>query len=221
MKTVGLTMSMDAQNYYIRQRYIQYMTQFCSNVMPIILPITDSIDLIREYAREIDGLILTGGDDIDPELYGERKEKACGVVHRLRDEFEIALTRETTLTGKPVLGICRGMQVINVTLGGTLWQDIDVTNHADTFCSVSTHEVRLGGRMREIIGCDTILTNSYHHQSVKSLGMGLTAVANSLDGNIEAVYGEDYPFLCGVQWHPEMDRDECSVKIIRAFGDAL
>ena len=221
MKTVGLTMSMDAQNYYIRQRYIQYMTQFCGNAMPIILPITDNTAVIREYAREIDGLILTGGDDIDPELYGERKEKACGVVHRLRDEFEIALTRETTLTGKPVLGICRGMQVINVTLGGTLWQDIDVTNHADTSCFVPSHKVLLSGRMREIIGCDTILTNSYHHQSVKSLGMGLTAVAFSADGHIEAVWGKDYSFLCGVQWQPEMNRDECSVKIIRAFGDAL
>lgn len=221
MKTVGLTMSMDAQNYYIRQRYIQYLTQFCSNAMPIILPITDSTDLIREYAREIDGLILTGGDDIDPELYGEQKEKACGVVHRLRDEFEIALTRETVLAEKPVLGICRGMQVINVTLGGTLWQDIDVTNHADTSCSVTSHEVRLAGRMRDIIGQNSIRTNSYHHQSVKKLGTGLTAVAFSADGHIEAVWGKDYSFLCGVQWHPEMDRDECSVKIIRAFGDAL
>jgi len=221
MKTVGLTMSMDAKNYYIRQRYIQYLTQFCSIAMPIILPITDSTDLIREYAREIDGLILTGGDDIDPELYGERKEKACGVVHRLRDEFEISLTNEMLLLDKPILGICRGMQVINVTLGGTLWQDIDVTNHADTSCFVHSHEVLLSGRLRDIIGCDTILTNSYHHQSVKSLGMGLTAVAFSADGHIEAVWGKDYSFLCGVQWHPEMDRDEVAVKLIKILRESL
>lgn len=221
MKKVALTMSQDEKDFYLRRRYIDYLSNNCRGVVPIILPPTNDASTIREYAQMADGLILTGGGDIDPQIYGEQKEKACVEIHRVRDEFEISLTNEMLLLDKPILGICRGMQVINVTLGGTLWQDFDVVVHAHICAKTPIHDIRLSDKMRDIIGCDTILTNSYHHQSVKSLGMGLTAVAFSADGHIEAVYGEDYPFLCGIQWHPEMERDEYSMKIIRAFWDAL
>ncbi len=217
MKRVALTMSVQERDYYLRKRYISYLTDHCRTVMPIILPPTNDIDTIREYALVADGLILTGGGDIDPLLYGEQKEKACVDVHRLRDEFEITLTREMLSLEKPIFGICRGIQVINVALGGTLWQDIDVKSHVDTRSDVPSHTVRLSGKLAKFFGCDSILTNSYHHQSVKSLRNGLDAVAHSTDGHIEAVWGEGYPFLCGVQWHPEMEREGNSARLIREF----
>jgi putative glutamine amidotransferase len=189
--------------------------------VPVILPPTNDASIIREYAQISDGLILTGGGDIDPQIYGEQKEKACGEIHRLRDEFEISLTNEMLLLDKPILGICRGIQVINVTLGGTLWQDIDVIVHAHICAGKPIHDILLSGRMRDIIGRDSIQTNSYHHQSVKKLGTGLTAVAHSKDGHIEAVWGEGHSFLCGVQWHPEMDRDEVGGRIIKRFFNEM
>jgi len=221
MKKVIFTMSVGENDYYLRKRYIDYLTNNCRGVVPVILPPTNDISVIRYYAQTADGLVLTGGGDIDPQLYGEQKEKACVDVHRLRDEFEILLTNEMLKLGKPILGICRGIQVINVALGGTLWQDIDVGSHADTSCSVTSHEVLLRGRLRDIIGQNSIRTNSYHHQSVKSLGTELTAVAFSSDGHIEGVWGEGYPFLCGVQWHPEMWHGEVDVKLIGLFCSRL
>jgi putative glutamine amidotransferase len=217
MKKVALTISQDEKDYYLRRRYIDYLSNNRRGLMPVILPPTNDASTIREYAQISDGLILTGGGDIDPQLYGEQKEKACGEIHRLRDEFEISLTNEMLLLDKPILGICRGIQVINVTLGGTLWQDIDVVVHAHICAGKPIHDVLLSGRMRDIIGHDSIVTNSYHHQSIRTLGQGLTPVAHSRDGHIEAVWGKDYPFLCGVQWHPEMDDTEYSKNLIREF----
>ncbi len=221
MKTVAFTVSASEQDLYLRERYIKYLAQFCRDVLPVMLPIVTDTALIRQYAHLFDGFIFTGGGDIDPALYGEEKEKACENVHRLRDDFEITLFQEVMALGKPILGICRGIQVMNVALGGTLWQDIDVKSHALPQSAVPSHTVKPGGKLRQLLGQDSIVTNSYHHQSVKVLGKGLTAVAHSTDGHIEAVWSEDYPFLCGVQWHPEMERDECGVRIIQSFFEEL
>lgn len=221
MKKVALTMSQDEKDFYLRRRYIDYLSNNCRGVVPIILPPTNDASTIREYAQMADGLILTGGGDIDPQIYGEQKEKACGEIHRLRDEFEISLTNEMLLLDKPILGICRGIQVINVTLGGTLWQDIDVVVHAHICAGKPIHDVLLSGQMRDIIGHDSIVTNSYHHQAIRTLGTELTAVAFSADGHIEAVWGVGHSFLCGVQWHPEMEGDEVAVKLIKKLRESL
>lgn len=221
MKKVAFTMSVGENDYYLRKRYVGYLTNDCRGVVPVVLPPTNDVSIIRAYAQMADGLVLTGGGDIDPQLYGEQKEKTCADVHRLRDEFEISLTHEMIKLGKPILGICRGIQVINVALGGTLWQDIDVKSHADITHDIPTHTVKLSGKMLELFSRDEIITNSYHHQAIRVLGKGLTAVAHSTDGHIEGVWCDGYPFLCGVEWHPEMDRDEVAVKLIKKLRESL
>ena len=126
MKTVALTSSINETDIYIRQRYVDWLSQ--SGLVPVILPITCDITVIREYAETFDGFIFTGGGDIDPTYYGEETQKVCGEIHRPRDKFETALMQEAVFCDKPILGICRGMQVLNVTLGGSLYQDIQ-SNH--------------------------------------------------------------------------------------------
>ena len=221
MKKVAFTMAVGENDYYLRKRYVGYLTNDCCGIVPVVLPPTNDVSIIRAYAQMADGLVLTGGGDIDPQLYGEQKEKACVDVHRLRDEFEISLTHEMMKQGKPILGICRGIQVINVTLGGTLWQDIDVKSHAYITHDIPTHTVKLSGKMLELFSRDEIITNSYHHQAIRALGKGLTAVAHSTDGHIEGVWCDGYPFLCGVEWHPEMGDDGYSKDLTREFCHKL
>lgn len=159
-----------------------------------------------------DGLVLTGGEDVDPALYAATPSPALGPVDRERDEFELALFRAARERGLPVLGICRGIQVINVAMGGTLWQDLPsehrgaVNHDPGGPRDVRTHAVTLaaGSRAAEAIGAVAIAPNSFHHQGVRDLAPGLVASGWAEDGLIEAVEtGEDDGWLLAVQWHPE------------------
>lgn len=184
-----------------------------------------------EIADSLDGLLLSGGDDVDPRFYGELP-RDVGPIEPMRDEAEIKLVREFRKRDKPVMGICRGAQVINVSMGGTLIQDIrtEVSGAIKHWWSrresevpywCPTHRVRVdkGSMLFNILEEEVIWVNSFHHQAVKKLGSGLKAVAWSDDGIIEAIEAEE-GFLLGVQWHPEGMEDRASRRIFRSFVEA-
>ncbi|MFY2764696.1 gamma-glutamyl-gamma-aminobutyrate hydrolase family protein [Arenimonas sp. MALMAid1274] len=172
-------------------------------------PATVSAD---DYAQALDGLILQGGADIDPAFYGEPITHARGRIDAERDRFEMALLRAFAAAGKPVFGICRGMQLINVACGGSLFQDLHedaVTrdaHHVVDLYDEHLHEIRIvpGGWLSRVYGEDVRgQVNSIHHQGVRRLGEGLVVEAWSDDGVVEALRHEGDGFIVGVQWHPE------------------
>mgnify|MGYP000782214759 FL=1 len=159
-----------------------------------------------QEALTCDGLLLPGGGDMDPQFYGQERIPACGEPNLLRDAAEPPLLRAFLAADKPVLGICRGIQVMNVVLGGTLYQDIKPFAHVphnDHWAKIYTVTVRRGTKLEQILGQDTVLVNSQHHQAVDRIALGLTLTALSEDGIVEAIEKPDAKFCLGVQWHPE------------------
>lgn len=160
-------------------------------------------------ALECDGLLLPGGADVEPALYGEKKSEKCGKTNEVRDTAESMIFPAFLKTGKPIFGICRGSQMMNVLCGGTLHQDIsDIQKYSHTAYlkkGFSAHKVTVkkGTHLYEILGRDEIGVNSLHHQAVKTVGETLVAAAVSSDGIVEAVEMPGHPFCLAVQWHPE------------------
>ncbi len=156
-----------------------------------------------------DGLLLPGGADVNPKMYGEEPIEQCGKPNELRDNAEVPMLKEFLKTGKPILGICRGFQLINVIFGGSLYQDIKVEQkckHMDFFSRAKhIHAVKLAEntRLYQVFKSNEIKVNSMHHQAVKTLGEGLIATAVSPDGYTEAFELDGYGFCVAVQWHPE------------------
>jgi putative glutamine amidotransferase len=184
---------------------------------PVVLPPTGDEGAAEAVIHSLDGLLLSGGSDLDPGYYGEKPVPELGVTLPERDAFEMALVRLALRRGIPVFGICRGMQVLNVALGGTLYQDLpsqwkwDVLKHRqDTPKWQPTHEVRVrdGSYIAEVMGREVVKVNSYHHQGIRVLAEGLVATGRSSDGVIEAVEAGDLSerWLLGVQWHAEAMR---------------
>jgi putative glutamine amidotransferase len=181
---------------------------------PVVLPpVFDQAQILDALSR-VDGLLLTGGKDVDPAHYGEPVLNARVVVEPQRDAFELPLASAAVEHNHPVLAICRGMQVLNVALGGTLWQDLPeqmpegLHHYQKAPRNEVTHEVRvtrdsLMGDLTCATNGAVIHTNSFHHQAARALAPSLTAVAHSPDGVIEAVELPGRDFVVGVQWHPE------------------
>ncbi|MBR7184129.1 MAG: gamma-glutamyl-gamma-aminobutyrate hydrolase family protein [Clostridia bacterium] len=175
---------------------------------------TDPAELAA-LAADLDGLIFAGGDDIDPSRYGESVQHPEVVVTPERDVFELALFAAYRLTGRPILGICRGIQLINVALGGTLHQHIEGHRQMPVLGSIPVQTVQItpATRLAGLCARDgTLAVNTFHHQAVARLGEGLVVSARAGDGVIEAVElpPELHPFLLGVQWHPEQLFETCS-----------
>jgi putative glutamine amidotransferase len=179
------------------------------------IALVDAADASHVRAEDFDGILFTGGEDVDPSFYGEEKQHENVHAHPPRDEFEFALLEAALARRAPILGICRGAQMINVKFGGTLYQDLKgdakpQLEHRQTDLGtprqeathtvlVTDEESRLGGIVQ-----GTCRVNSMHHQAVKRLGRGLKVTARSEDGFVEALEAaEEYPFLVAVQWHPE------------------
>jgi putative glutamine amidotransferase len=179
--------------------------------IPVLLPPGPGIG---DALARLDGLMLSGGGDIDPARYGAQPSAQVTSVRPERDAAEFALLDAAMSLRLPVLGICRGMQVINVAQGGSLHQHLpDVVGHdghAPTAGAFGQHEVRVaaGSRLSEILGSDAVTTPTHHHQAVDRLGKGLTATAWAADGTIEAFEADaGDQFLLAVQWHPEAGDD--------------
>lgn len=175
-------------------------------------PLDEAEQLAGEILDNCDGLMLSGGTDVDPKIFGEVPHTALGRVDPPRDPFEITLAREAVRRDMPVLGICRGLQVLNVAQGGTLIQDIpsDVANAATHEAGENrveiAHEVTVlsGSRLADLLATTRVGVNSFHHQAAKRIGEGLTQCATSPeDGVVEGLEMRDRRFVVAVQWHPE------------------
>ena len=175
--------------------------------IPVLLPALRDDEALQRVRTRFDGLLLTGGADIDPQRFNGRTHPTVYGVDALRDEMEIALVRLAVESDWPFLGICRGIQVINVALGGSLYTHLpeQLGGAVDHRSEEHGHEVRLApeGWLAQHLGQETLQVNSYHHQGIERLAPGLKAIGWAPDGLIEAVEVVGHPFGLGVQWHPE------------------
>lgn len=180
--------------------------------VPVLVPQTADTNVLAQIVARLDALIVTGGEDIDPKRYGEKPVPALGDVVSARDAFDFALMDAAMARKLPILGICRGCQVINVYFGGTLWQDLPSQFparhkllHRQKINSAKPHhglEIVPGSRLAKSIGTTRTRVNSLHHQAVKAVAPGFTVTARATDGVVEAIEGEKVPVV-GVQFHPE------------------
>jgi putative glutamine amidotransferase len=177
-----------------------------------------------EILDRIDGLLLTGGGDIDAAEFAEENHPKNHTINSKRDTMELTLTREALNRDIPVFGICRGLQVMNVAMGGNLYQDIPDHDDEKNSRQNVAHDVTIveGTRLHQIIGKTHIGVNSFHHQAAKNLGKGLIATAKSHDGIVEGIENPDAPYFLGVQWHPEefVDQDTDFHELFDSFINA-
>ena len=198
-----------------------------AGAVPVILPLTASEAVLKQISGVFDGFLFTGGGDLDPVMYGQVKADYCGEICEPRDKMESYLFREAVMNQKkPALGICRGIQLFNVMLGGSLYQDIpaefskEIDHLAGPPYDVHVHGVRLlpESPLCKLVGKERIDVNSNHHQSINRLAEGLQVMALADDGVVEAVYMPARPFVWAVQWHPELLlKDDASKKLFAAF----
>lgn len=183
-----------------------------AGLIPLIVPPLSSARAAASVLDSVAGLVLTGGGDIDPALYGEKRHEKVHSVNAVRDATEAALIQEARSRGMPVLAICRGIQMLNVALGGTLVQDIasqcttDIAHDEDGPRDSRTHEIAIepGSLIASAVGAEHVTVNSFHHQSVKKLADGMRVTARSPDGVIEGIESTDEKWwVMAVQWHPE------------------
>lgn len=180
---------------------------------PVLLPIEPEPQRLPPLLERLDGLLLPGGGDLEPSLYGQPARHPLRSVDPERDAFEIALARLAAARQLPLLAICRGMQVLNVALGGSLHQHLPAPPatsilHDNPLTTYARHAVQLlpHSATRALLGQPSLQVNSHHHQAVDRLGQGLRVAARAPDGVVEAVELEGHPFAIGVQWHPERMR---------------
>lgn len=212
---IAITTDIEKEHFKLRRQYVDAVA--IGGGIPIVIS-----PLSQGAIDRIDGFLIPGGDDLHPSYYNETQRFKMKLVSRERTDFEINLIHEIIKLRKPLLGICYGMQVINVALGGSLYQDIgfelpDAINHKED------HDIKVKGLRRPaqkggwVLKQGTYKVGSTHHQAVRTLGKGLEALANSKDRLIEAFYMKDYPFLLGVQWHPERGCEALSSQIFTLF----
>ena len=226
---IGITPEI-AENGNISLRYAYTHAIEAAGGIPLLLPYTEDEALLEELTNVCHGFCFSGGEDIDPVRYGEEKLPECGEIAHRRDTFELRLFEKVLPTEKPILGICRGCQVINVALGGTLWQDLPSQIPSDIHHKQlegqfeHSHRVELlpGSPLAAITEKTRITANSFHHQAIKVPGNGLQIIARADDGIIEAAYLPEHRYLLAVQWHPErlcgIDADARA--LFRSFIDA-
>ena len=195
--------------------------------IPVILPLTSDADVIAQLLGTIQGVLLTGGHDVDPSLYGEERMPECSVSCKERDEMETELLKQALEKNMPILGICRGIQFLNVHLGGTLYQDLvkqrpsTVEHHQKPPYDIPIHDVEIleDGSLYRVLNTKKLSVNSYHHQAIKRKADTLKSMAVSEDGIVEAVEMTDKKFVWALQWHPEFSHktDANSRKIFEEF----
>jgi putative glutamine amidotransferase len=212
----------------LNRAYSQALWQ--AGAMPVILPTLEEEKAAIELLYHLDGILISGGADISPELYGETPLNETVETDPPRDRAELPLIRAAVQQGTPLLAICRGIQSLNVALGGTLYQDLPtqrpspIAHRQSQSRHVPTHTISIepGSRLAQIVGGASMEVNSLHHQAVKEVGRGLRVVAFAPDGVIEALEDAEKPFLIGVQFHPEEMVGVCekSRRLFRAFVEA-
>jgi len=209
---IGLTTYQREKGAYcvVVTEYIESV--FAAGGIPVCIPTIKASADYEYYMDMLDGIIFTGGVDIDPGCYGEEPLKEINCISPSKDEYELGLFHKAYDRKLPIFGICRGNQLINVALGGSLYQDIN-TQLPGSFGHYPKdipenelyHPVKLaeGSKLYDILGKDTLKVNSFHHQAIKTLGKGLAVTAVSKDDIIEGIESTEDRYLLGVQWHPE------------------
>jgi putative glutamine amidotransferase len=227
---IGLTTSRDLTNETMRvnEAYVQGISQ--AGGSPVLVPLGVSEPALAAMAAKLDGILFTGGIDVEPARYGaDNQHPKLGEVDPDRDRVELFLYQEVIRQGLPFLGICRGIQLVNVAMGGTLYIDI-----ADQYPGAIQHDYHgyprktlahavdvVDDRLAGILGSSREEVTSFHHQAVEKLAPAFRATAYSPDGLIEALELPGYPFGLAVQWHPECMLDEPSMQnLFRAFVQA-
>lgn len=211
--------------YGNNQSYVQAVLR--AGGAPLLIPPAET-SVYAAIAERLDGLLLSGGGDVDPRTYGEEPLPACGAPEIERDGAEMFFTRWALERRVPLLGICRGIQILNVVRGGSLYQDIPSQydkplrhNCAGEQRNYIAHAIQIDpdSQFAAIVGQTTAGVNSFHHQAVKALGDGVRVVATAEDGIVEAAEMPDYPFVITVQWHPEAmdDDDPITTRLFAAF----
>lgn len=208
---------------FLRDRYV-HAIEVTGGIPLILPPLASPSKSARSILERIDGLLLTGsGPDIDPERYGEHRRFPFKTVHPKRFLLERELVRQAKKKGMPILGICGGMQLMNVAAGGSLYQDIKgqipkAMQHQRGGKPAHLIEVKQGTLLFKILKGDRLRVNSAHHQGVKQVAPGYVVNAEADDGVIEGIEAVGYPFVLGVQWHPEfLNADDQSATLFKAF----
>lgn len=208
---IGISVNYKDGTSRIADAYVNAIVQ--AGALPMLLPVVNDELTLAAMVRHIDGLLLTGGGDIDPNYFGETIIPECGAIDATRDAYDMQLITYARRYQTPILGICRGMQILNVQMGGTLYQDIYVQNSDKQLLphdqgarprNETSHQITIEpqSELLRIMQCNTLMVNTFHHQAVKDIAPELRAAAYAPDGLCEAIESPHYPII-GVQWHPE------------------
>jgi putative glutamine amidotransferase len=233
--TVAVTASIrpdgDTSRVRLTAAYVTALER--AGLIPLIVPPLSTADAAVSVLESVSGLVLTGGEDVDPARYGEQRHEKVRTVNAARDATEAALVEEARARGTPVLAICRGIQILNVALGGTLVQDIpsqcetDIDHDEEGARTSRTHDVAVepGSLIAKAVGSEHLSVNSFHHQSVKRVADGMRVTARSPDGVIEGIESTDDDWwVMAVQWHPEEMTDSAEPwdrGLFKAFAKQL
>ncbi len=206
----------------VNEAYVQAVSQ--AGGTPVLIPLGLPEPTLVELMPHLDGIIFTGGGDVHPARYGNQPHPLVNSVDEDRDRVEIALFRAAYDRKMPFLGICRGLQLVNVALGGSLYEDLLAQNpqsikhdfFSDQAPDYLAHPITVeqDTRLAGILGATSLEVNSLHHQGIRRLAAGLRAIAHAPDGLIEAVQVNDYPFGLAVQWHPEWMQAQLSMRAV-------
>lgn len=221
---IGLTASYEPVYAQLKHTYAQSVLR--AGGMPVTMPFLEDAADLEQLCDRLDGLLLTGGPDLDPAYFGEEPIRGLGRVTPERDRLEIPLTRLMLERDKPVFAICRGIQVLNVAMGGSLYQDlisqletIQHTQQAPTDHLSHTVLIEEGTLLARLAKAPSSRVNSFHHQAVRQTAHGFRVSAVATDGVIEAIESVTHSFALGVQWHPEETAatDSFSAQLFSAF----
>ncbi|WP_078428052.1 gamma-glutamyl-gamma-aminobutyrate hydrolase family protein [Alkalihalobacterium alkalinitrilicum] len=225
---IGITSTIENHNnirsVHVHEKYIQSVLH--AGGVPIVLPIGPK-EIVGEWVSSCDGFILSSGEDVDPYHFGSDPHPTLQKTFTKRDKMEIELVKQAYSRQKPILAICRGISILNVALGGTLFQDIEVNNNQaikhfqQAERSEATHHIEIfeDSWLYRVIRSLNIRVNSMHHQAIDKLAPNFKTVARAPDGVIEAIEGIGVSFMVGIQWHPEemASEDPSMVQLFKAF----
>ncbi len=219
----------EKKSYWMLPEYLKMLE--AENAIPLVLPLTTNRDELDYFLEICGGFLLTGGQDVSPSVYNAEINPRCGKCCELRDEMEQYILTNAVKTNLSVLGICRGIQLMNACYGGTLYQDLNtehnscINHHMKPPYDRAEHQVYIqkDTPLYDILGKEQIGVNSRHHQAIKALSPHFKQMAISEDGLIESIYMPSCKYIVGVQWHPEHSYpvDENSRKIVHSFVDSI
>lgn len=226
---IGLTPSHDTQTNDINMRPTYLNAVKAAGGIPLVLPLEIEKSDLQDLVNLLDGFLFTGGPDIHPFLFGEETHSDCSNVSTKRDSLELMLLPMVMEQKKPILAVCRGIQLVNIGLGGTIYQDIPsqypkdfpIAHKQPFYYTIPSHTVTITPqtKLAEICRQPSIKVNSMHHQAVKDVAPGCIVSGVGPDGLIEAIEMPEYPFFIGVQWHPEYlcEQDQAAANLFSQF----